>query len=629
MNPPLHQSSFSGISMDQKVVNNRVYITGIICLVIALLFIFKLFNLHFFSKINIPQQQKSHIKRGAIKDKNGYILATSIELNSLFGNPEEIKNPEKVASLIAPLLNVSQERIRKRLSQKNRRFVWIKRKLDNKKAKEIRSLKIKGLHFRKEYKRVYPHKSLASNLIGFVGVDNTGLEGLEYKYNGILSGEENLNGDEEEAIDTGTSITLTIDRYIQSLAEEAIERTVKNHNATQGAVVVFEVKTGRVLSLARFPHYDPNLYFQFPAFDRRNFTIIDHFEPGSTLKIISLAALLEFYPAIMNKTFTCEGSIDIADHTVNCTGVHGSVMMPDIIGYSCNVGVIQAMRRLRTRNFHDVLLRFGFGRRTGSELPGEVGGILRPVSQWSGLSRYSIAIGHEISVTSLQMVGAFGAIANDGVYMVPSFIENVRNPDGTFAYQFSPRTRGRIISRDIAAVLMRMMRGVVANGTGRRAGSRFFLVVGKTGTSRKFIAGVYSDRVVSSFIGIAPYEDPEVCILIVIDDPGDRLSGGQIAAPVFAQIIDRVLTRMGVRSRTIPGGHPVLRMPDRKVFSGTTMPDFSNMNISEAAAILAEMDRQIGVDYTISGTGRVYSQEPVSGNRLSRGNRIVLYMSED
>ncbi|HOD13578.1 MAG TPA: penicillin-binding protein [Spirochaetota bacterium] len=611
--------------MNQKVFKRRVYIAGLLFAVLAVSFILRLFNLHFSDNIVVSRNRKAETHRGYIRDRNGYLLALSIEKNSLFANPEEVKNPEETAQTVAAILRISPDELLKKLKRK-KRFVWIRRMIDDDEAERIGKIGIPGLYFKKEYKRVYPADGLASNIVGFVGIDNNGLAGIEYNFDDDLMGRAQGGGEPPGGVRFGRNITLTIDRYIQHLAEKEIGKALDRYRARQGAVVVLEVKTGRVLAFAKAPGFDPNSYSEYPAFPLRNFSFIDSFEPGSTLKIMSLAAMLERRPAVTRQRYTCNGFIDIADVRINCTSVHGTIGMDDIIRYSCNMGVIQAMKGLRKKDLYDTLKKFRFGTATGIELPGETAGILRQPDKWSGLSKYSMAIGHEISVTSLQLAAAFAAVANGGVYVNPAIIEAIEERDGAAVKRFVPAVRGRVIRKDTAAQLLRMMRGVVTGGTGQKAASAYFCVAGKTGTSQKFVrAKGYSDRVLASFAGVAPCEDPAVCILIVIDDPADKLSGGQIATPVFAALVDPVLVRMGVGAKRIRG-LPPLRSKGAAPFTGTTMPDFTGRILAESLELLVEVEKARGVTYAFHGTGRVYRQKPAAGARLEEGARIDLYL---
>jgi len=614
--------------MNQKVFKRRVYIAGLLFVALSLVFIARLVHLHFSDRMTVSDGDERSGRRGCIRDRNGYILALSLEKNSLFANPQEIRDPEETARLLSPLLQLSPDTILKKI-KRDRRFIWIQRKLDDAIAEKIKKMEMPGIYFRKEYQRVYPHEGLAANIIGFTGIDNNGLAGIEYGFDALLSSRPEKEGAMAGSGSFGGTVTLTIDRFIQHEAEQEIGRAVSFYRAKQGAVLIMEVKTGRILALAKAPGFNPNRYYEYSPFDRRNFSFIDSFEPGSTMKILSLASMLEHNPAVTDRRYNCSGSIDIADVRINCTGVHGSVSMKDIIRHSCNVGVIEAVKGIKKKDLYETLARFRFGRKTGLELPGESEGIFRHWSRWSGLSKYSISIGHEVSVTSVQLGAAFCAVANGGVYISPSIIESVEDHNGAVIKSFSPAARGRVISREISGKLMGMMRAVVTGGTGQRAGSAYYCVAGKTGTSQKFVrARGYSDRVLASFIGVAPCEDPEVCMLVIIDDPADKLSGGQIATPVFASLIDRVLVRQGVVKNRIRAVEPLRKTGPKVGFDGVFMPDFRGRTIAESLSALMEMKKSMEVACSLQGSGRVYAQRPAPGARLEKGSEITLLLKQ-
>lgn len=612
--------------MNQKVFKRRVYSAGFLFAILCVVYLSRLVTLHFSGKIVAPDKKKSDIHRGFIKDRNGYILALSIERNSLFANPEEIAGADETARVLAPILRVSPESIRDRLKKK-KRFIWLRRMLDDATAAEIRKMGLRGLYFKKEYQRVYPHDGLAANILGFVGIDGTGLAGIEYSMNDTLSGgDDGLLGADEGF---GPTVNLTIDRFIQHIAEREIAGAVKLYRARQGVVLVMEVRTGRVLALAKYPGFDPNQYYAGTSFALRNFSVIDSFEPGSTMKIFSMASLMEHNPAAAGALYTCNGFIDIADVRINCTGIHGKIPLNDIIKYSCNVGVIESMKALKKKDLYDTLAKFRFGIRSGLDLPGETDGILRPTGKWSGLSKYSIAIGQEISVTSLQMAAAYCAVANGGEYIAPTIVDSVVERGGRSLRRSMPARRERIIKKELAARLLKMMRGVVAGGTGSRAESHYYCVAGKTGTSQKFIrAKGYSDRVLSSFVGVAPCDRPEVCVLVVIDDPADKLSGGQIATPVFAAVIDSVLSRLGISNRNLDARAPVRRKVIGPDFDGKSMPDFRGMGVPESLKLLVRIKKKSGARFAIQGTGRVHDQRPAPGAKIDDSTGINLYFRE-
>ncbi|HNX25155.1 MAG TPA: penicillin-binding transpeptidase domain-containing protein [Spirochaetota bacterium] len=613
--------------MDKSVFKKRVLITGFILSIILFFFVLKLFNLHFSDKIILPAKEPIENGRGYIFDREGYLLALSIEFDSIYVNPQELKDPSAAASALSPLVNLPPSAFLSKFSG-NKKFIWLIRRCDEQLATKIRALGIKGVYFTKEYKRVYPYNNLASNVIGFVGLDNSGLDGIEYQYNRILSGKDEVVKDEiSREIYQKKNLTLTIDRYIQHVAEEELAKAMVQHRAVQGSVVILEVDTGRVLAIAKYPAFDPNSFSNYSSAVRANFSIVDTFEPGSTLKILALSSLLENKPEALKKEYFCEGFVDINDVRINCLHKHGKLTMDRVIAESCNAGMIQSVKILEKKDLYKTLHKFGLGAQTGLELPGEAEGILRPVAQWSGLSKYSISIGHELSVTSIQLVAAFNAIANGGVYVTPTLIEKIEKPDGTVVRNFYPRTKGRVIKAEDASFLMKMMREVVASGTGKRADSVYYQIAGKTGTSQKFstAAGAYSDRNVSSFVGIAPYQNPKICMLAVIDDPEDRIMGGASAAPVLMRITDRILPYFGIGGKDVSSLR-IKRSQEFNKFEYQSIPDLRGMNTSEAAAVLRVLGEKYGIKYFIKGSGRIYGQKPAPGSGIKPGENIILFM---
>ncbi|PKL35456.1 MAG: hypothetical protein CVV44_21865 [Spirochaetae bacterium HGW-Spirochaetae-1] len=616
--------------MNQKVFKGRVIASAIIIIGVSLIFFIRLFSLHFSPKLTVADRKKPEVRRGLIKDHNGYILAMSIRSESLFANPGEMDDRGAAARLIGPIIGAPPQWVLERISQE-KKFVWLKRKLPGDTADRIRALNIRGLYFRNEYKRVYPHGDLAANVLGLVGIDNRGLEGIEFYFNDILSAKEEISSASDiDEIVMGRNVNLTIDRFIQYTAQKELDAAALACNAKQGAVVVMDIKTGKILGMAKYPSFNPGDRSTLTGEALRNFAVIDSFEPGSTMKIISLASMLENDPSVLKKWVTCSGSIVIGDTTIGCPRSHGHIGMPDIIRYSCNVGIIESMKKYSKESLYKTLDSFGFGKRTGIELPGEFDGILRPPSAWSGLSKYSISIGYEISVTSLQLVSAFAAIANGGVYNSPSIIESIENGSGGIIQEFYPRSRGKVVNEKTARILLQLMQGVVRDGTGARAGSRYYAVAGKTGTSQKYSrrGGAYSDRSMSSFIGIAPVSAPSLCILIVLDDPGGSESGGEVAAPVFARIIDRVLPQMGVKGEVLKAAAPLFSRERSRNIDARLMPDFRGRSLEESVYILTKIQKQVSVEYAVQGTGKVQSQKPVPGTALRHNDTLVLYLGE-
>lgn len=621
--------------MNRKVFKRRVIITGILIISIACFFIYRFTHLLLTEKIKLSAGQSAEIRRGYIKDRHGFILAISVERKSLFANPQEIDNPAEISSRLSPVLGCSKNFILRRLS-KDKQFVWLKRKMDDDDAVLVEKMGIKGLYFKKEFKRLYPHDRLASNILGFVDVDNNGLEGIEYKYDSVLKGTDkksifqDLLYDSSKDLVEGKNISLTIDRTIQDFSEEQIERAVKQYSAKQGVVTIMEVDTGRVLAIAKYPDFNPNYYYRFSGSERGNFTVVNSYEPGSTFKVIALAAVLEYFPGAINKGFTCPGYIEIGDATIKCGKAHGSVSINDIIKYSCNVGIIKAMKGVSKNEFFNIIKDFGFGKDTGIELPGESRGILRGTDRWSGLSKYSISIGQEISVTSIQLAAAFSAIGNGGVYLKPRIIESIERPDETISYAFHPEPDRRVIKTENARRILGMMREVVIGGTGEKADIGYYKTAGKTGTAQKSMRrGGYSpDKFVASFIGLAPVEKPDICILVVIDEPGGVSAGGEVAAPVFARIAGRILPYRGVKLNTIGEIEPIQKNRDEIEYNGRQVPDFRGLSMADSLRLLIKMQKYHNFSYYFTGSGHVYEQSVAAGTDIKNFKEIILYLRE-
>lgn len=612
--------------MNERRFRRRVYVTGSLLAVTALLFVVHLTRLHFSDRITIPPPERPDVRRGSIKDRNGYILALSIVTSSCYANPSLVRDPAATAAQLAPYLNTSRERLVRLLSLK-RKFIWLERKLDDATARAIEKLDLEGIYFRREYRRVYPYGTLAANIIGFAGLDNKGLEGIEYRFNRDLNGVDSRQ--KETAVVYGNDIKLTIDRFVQDLAEKELALAVNTHQAKQGAVVVMDTKTGEILALAKVPGFDPNRYGAFSDFQRRSFSVIDSFEPGSTMKIMTTACIMENRPALLKYKYECRGKIDIAGETIHCTGVHGIQDFKDIIRHSCNVGTVLAARGITNQQLYDTLKKFNFGERVSDDLPGEAPGILRPPDQWSGMSRYAMAIGHEMSVNSLQLTAAFASLAQ-GIYHYPVLVHSIRRYDGTVVRDFYPRTRGRVLQRKHCVRLLEYMRRVVSpGGTGRSASTRYYEVSGKTGTSRKFSfkEGTYSKRVVSSFVGLAPYPMPRLAILVVVDEPIGGRGGGTVAAPVFARILHRVGPYLGIVQTGVAATDP-LKHVDRPIRSGSNVPDFRGMELYRALDLVAHMMQKKNIRYQVYGSGTVIQQKPGPGTPLGTVQQLVLYCGE-
>lgn len=615
--------------MVQKNFKRRVYVTSAFILIIAGLYVYRLFSLHFSNKIRLNDPNRIiHIRRGYIADRNNDILALSIEKTSIYANPREIKNISTASEKIASIFGEGKDRYYKKLNN-NKMFVWIKRKLEDDTAESFKKLKISGIYLKKEFKRVYPNGELAANILGFTGIENNGLEGMEFQFDSILNGSPKNEGDN---FTLGNNVILTIDKYIQYYCEKYLKETIEKYSASQGAVIVMDPSNGEVLAYAKYPGYNPNFYYKHNRSEWKNYAIVDTFEPGSTMKIFSVASLINSGKYSKDKMYYCKGAAQIANTVINCTGVHGEVDATEMIKHSCNVGVITSMNDVSSNTLYATLRKFGFGEKTGSKFPGESSGILREVDRWSGLSKFSISIGQEISVTVLQLAAAYSSIANNGLYIEPKIIKRVEDYTGEVVTIFNSKIRGRVISKETALLLKKMLGEVVDGGTGRLAMSAYYKFGGKTGTAQKYIksTGLYSSSSnVASFVGIAPLENPKLVIAVIIDEPQLVTSGGQVAAPLFKKIAEKSLIYLGESRRVLKKIDPLDRRVKLTDINHEVMPDFRGMDFVDAACILREIQKSKAIKYYIDGEGVVSKQSPYPGSKIRNGQNIRLFTSNE
>lgn len=606
--------------MENVSHKRRIIITLIFISIIAVLLIIKITQLHFSSRV-IVNNKNDVVKRGDIIDASGYPLAVSIYKYSIFADPRKVTDPDTESLKLASILGIPQSEI-KDLLTRDRHFVWIKRKADDSVINKVKELSLPGIYVKKEYARVYPEGMLASQVIGFVNVDNIGLEGIEYKYNDVLLRADSLGQKEQK----GFTVQLTLDRVIQYIAQKAINTYAVQVKPRKAVAVVYEIKTGKILALALYPQFHPEYFYNYDKSVLTCFSVVDAFEPGSTMKVFAAITLLEHLPDALKRTYICKGSVDVYDATIKCTREHGKVTLNDIITYSCNAGIIQAMQYIKKEHVYQTLTRFGFGEKTGIQLPGESQGILRNPKQWSGLSKYSMAIGQEISVTSVQLVAAFGAIANNGVYMYPQIVNQIQNSTGQTVTGFFPKAKGKILNEAIAKTILSMMHNVVIEGTGKKAYVAGYGTGGKTGTAQKSLpqGGYIPDAYVVSFVGIAPVDNPDLCVLVMFDEPAYGGSGGELAAPVFSDIVKRVLPLRGfgsVYANTIPA-KPVQVKP----LKDDVLPNFIGQTDTNVLRQLIHLQHDYPIQYIMKGSGTVVAQDPKPGTPLKKVTTITVSM---
>ncbi|MCM8765453.1 MAG: penicillin-binding transpeptidase domain-containing protein [Candidatus Omnitrophica bacterium] len=495
-------------------------------------------------------------KRGTIFDRNMKPLAFNLPIPSVFANPKEIKDPIYTAEAISRILNLDKNILCEKFAQQDKSFVWIARHIKEETAKAIEKLALKGIYLIKETKRYYPQANSGSTVLGFCGIDNNGLEGIELKYDQQLRGRPGylisakdakrrrlffLNYDYLPPVD-GCDLVLTIDSVIQYIAERELEMAVKTTNARGGSVVVVSPFSGEILAMANYPNFNPNHPGDFDKDKLRNRAITDMFEPGSSFKIVTASAAIEEGITHTKERFFCEnGSYNMKTHVLHDHQPHGWLTFAEVIGYSSNIGTVKVAQKLGLDRLYPYIYAFGIGKRTGIELPGEADGFVRPLNELSKTSIGAIPIGQEVMVTPLQLTMAMCVIANGGYLIEPHIVKEVRDSKGIPLKISPPQKMKRVLSPSTAEVMAQILKGVVEFGTGKLARLKEYTCAGKTGTAQKVENGIYSHRkFVSSFIGFVPLENPQLVIGVVLDEPHPYY-GGVVCAPVFKHIANEAL----------------------------------------------------------------------------------------
>ncbi|MCR4404017.1 MAG: penicillin-binding protein 2 [Candidatus Acetothermia bacterium] len=503
--------------------------------------------------------------RGRIYDRNGLLLASDLQSYSFAIDPQHLEKAEALKSILKRNLGLSDSFLRDAFAQESY-FVWIKRKVDPATAerveKEAREAQVKGLIIIPEWRRVYPQGELASSLLGFAGLDNQGLEGLELGFDELLRGTPGRlrllrSGDGEiiaervrEAGRPGADLVLTIDARVQHLAEEKISWGVAEYQAKNGFIAVMDPETGELLALAQARRYDPNDFAHSTPEERLNYAISWPFEPGSVMKVFVALAALEYGVITTDERVSGNEPVIVGGHRFRNAPNHsyGPVTLKDIISRSINTGMIRVSLRLEEEQLYDFLRRLGFGQEAGLGLPGEVGGSLRPVSQWSAPDRAAIAIGQAISVTGIQLLAAGAALANGGIFLKPQLIKEIRRSDGKVE-RLKPEIARQVAGSWSIAALKGMMVEVVESGTGMAARIKGFSIAAKSGTAQKALPGegYVEGKYVSSFLGFFPAERPQFAILVVLDEVGvEPYWGGQTAGTVFRKLAERLIDLMNL-----------------------------------------------------------------------------------
>lgn len=589
-------------------------------------------------------------KRGAVMDRAGEPLALSLEAQSVYARPHRIPDPARASSFLAKILNLDVVDVKQKLTS-DKPFVWIKRQIGPQEAEQIQALSADGVGMFYEPHRYYPQGQLAGQVIGFVGRDSEGLEGLELHYNGYIRGETGSSVVERDAlgrrvlvqgveglqIPPGGDIHLTLDTSIQHLAEKELESTISKYRAKAGVAIVVDPLTGEVLALANYPSFNPNNFSRQSSQQKRNRVVADSFEPGSTFKTILAAAALEEGVVGRDDLFYCEmGKYPYAGKVIHDTHPYGWLPFSKILQVSSNIGFTKVAEKLKRERYFKYIEKFGFGQITGIDVPGEVPGLLRKPESWSAIDLATHAFGQGISATPMQMVMAYAAIANGGFLMRPYLVRRVVGPKGEVLLENQPHVVRRVVSEKTSRLLASMLKEVTnEGGTGVMAKVEGFEVAGKTGTAQKADlahGGYATAKRVGSFVGFVPADAPKLVALVLVDEPEINVYGGVVAAPAFRNIARGALRQLAVAPQApdlIPPTVGQAELPLRQVLrketevgdgSATAVPDFVGLSLREAV----EKARAMKVKVKMLGNGYVVRQSPAPGGRWNEESILVL-----
>lgn len=569
--------------------------------------------------------------RGTIYDRNGVPLAMSVSAHTVYAIPAEVENPQATAATLAGILDLDEEFILQRITKRSA-TEWLKKKVREEQARQIIALDLPGIGVVPTSTRIYPYGSVAPQVLGFVGIDNQGLEGLELYYDDFLRGTPGQTVFERDAHgraledgvrgylpgEKGGDLVLTIDIFLQRIAEEEVRRATLETGSRLGVIVITDPTYGEILATARYPSYDIEEFEKYPVENRRNIAVTDAYEPGSTFKAVTAAIAVNEGVASLNSGFFDPGYIRVSGWNVRCwnRGGHGSQTFAQTMQNSCNPYYAKLALDLGAERFYAGLTDFNLGYKTGIDFPGEVGGTLRapspniPLVTWA-----NIGFGQGLTVTPIQLIASFGAIANDGIYSVPHYVKELVTSEGSFPPDI-PEQR-QIVGTKAAETTAYVLRSAVEVGSGKRAEVAGYDVAGKTGTAQLVEHGRYShSKMVTSFAGFAPKDDPKMAALLVLWEPQGAFYGGIIASPVFARLAEKVLPYLGVERKTVASsGH-------RQV----AVPDVGNMEVAQAVAKLQQS--RFAVEVVGPGT-RIIGQVPAPGAKVDEGSLVYIYTDID
>ncbi len=630
------------------------------------------------SEKNHQNKRVLEMKRGAIYDRNGQELAISVETYTVNVYTREVKAPGELANTLSTVLPMNRQEILEKIGNR-KGYIPIYKNLERSQANKLMTMNLPGVILEENYRRVYPQNNLASNLIGFCGADGHGLEGIELVFDRTMRGYPGLavegdvsfgdEGGERFRVVTpptgGSNLTLSIDSFIQHILESELAKLMEKYKPIDAMAIVMDPYTGDLLGMACLPNYDLNNFAQSLPEAHRNRPVVDVFEPGSCMKIFATGCGITNGKVTPQTRFYCKGYGEVYGKKIKCHGNHGLVDVPTAIAESCNASMVQISQMLEMRQLYRTYRDLGFGEPTGIDLPGELQGLFSPPSRWSGLSMASLCIGQELAVTGLQLVAAYSAIANGGKLLKPRIVRRIVSQSGDIQEDVPVVTKREVFSPELTRYLRQLLLGVVENGTGKLALVADYSIGGKTSTAQKANprGGYYWDKVVTSFVGMAPALNPRIVLLVAVNEPqGDvkTLFGGKIAAPAFGVIADRVLKYLkvppdkqppliaasGTGSLTTSGDQASSAIILPLVFNTQTgdlpagqltrnasntaqagidgvLPDYTGATLKEMASVA----RDLVIPVQLEGNGVVVEQTPRPGTPLLDVNRLIVRLS--
>lgn len=653
--------------------NSRVLIVMLTVFILFILLIVKLFDiqvtkheeLQYYANRQQTKVEKIKAERGLIYDRNGTLLVYNRNDVSFYLDLRMVSDEgeKKIAEKFSSIFKKSKNHYLN-LMKEHGKTICIEEKAPSEQALQLKNFKVNGLFFRDDPTRIYQYDRLASHILGYVNSNLKGITGIENTFGDDLKGkdgtmlvERNAIGDmitiaEEQTKPAvpGNNIYLTIDKFYQSILEEELEKGLETYGGISATGIIMNPNDGEVLALANIGDYDPQSYWKFSDAERRNRAVTDSYEPGSTFKSITMAALLDQHLCKLNELINVEGgSYKFKNVPITDTHKHNYLSVKGVMEQSSNIGISKLVQRLDDDLFYKYVRAFGFGNYTSINLPGEVKGVLKKPNTWSAVTKSFMSFGYEISVTPIQLISAYSALINGGILYEPQLIKKEVESNNIVSFKNSPQEVRRVISEEVSKKMRNILASVVENGTGENAKLDFISVGGKTGTAQRLIDGSYSKlKYNSSFIGFFPVENPKIICLILVNAPEVGRYGGSVAAPIFKNTAERIVKsnfdfflphqenhdikyvstyedNSNNQLKIIPAKNSFTNETNEKHISSLkVMPDLTGFSIREAITVLGKL----GIKYKINGSGKISSQSIIPGKKISKNLMCILDCKE-